>query len=334
VNVLRADSKAVESSQHSIADRRSEPRQSLPPSRYSDPPARTFDRAEYEMASSNLPSSQPEENVPVKTEKRKNEETDDYTFKNRKTVSQGSTNTTSHESSQPPLTGKDNIPQPVKSSASRPATVKLSSSCRYMSYRLVYLQYSDLISEVYCSDRSMATTPIQKIVSTSKVDDKFRLICSFRDHLPKSWDKAIIDTYVWKVFTFGGILLIALNVRPAGKVFGFAAIVMDEAGDCLTVAITGSEAEQFVGCRPDRYVSPLQCDKIDEANSVVGRICLWYRKNCGRFTLRRTRHAFGLILQFERICDRKRMRMSRKSLAGWCMAVVYCRQGRVKCRTF
>ncbi|KAK9358735.1 hypothetical protein V1504DRAFT_460095 [Lipomyces starkeyi] len=184
VNVLRADSKAVESSQHSIADRRSEPRQSLSPSRYSDPPARTFDRAEYEMASSNLPSSQPEENVPVKTEKRKNEETDDYTSKNRKTVSQGSTNTTSHESSQPPLTGKDNIPQPVKSSPSRPATVKLSSSL------------------VYCSDRSMATTPIQKIVSTSKVDDKFRLICSFRDHLPKSWDKAIIDTYFWKMFTF------------------------------------------------------------------------------------------------------------------------------------
>ncbi|ODQ73507.1 hypothetical protein LIPSTDRAFT_263324 [Lipomyces starkeyi NRRL Y-11557] len=119
VNVLRADSKAVESGQHSIADRRSEPRQSLSPSRYSDPPARTFDRAEYEIESSNLPSSQPEENVPVKTEKRKHEETDDYSSKNRKTVSQGSANTTSHESSQPPSTGKDN----------RPATVKLSSSC-------------------------------------------------------------------------------------------------------------------------------------------------------------------------------------------------------------
>ncbi|KAK9374503.1 uncharacterized protein V1513DRAFT_80646 [Lipomyces chichibuensis] len=123
MNGLRADSKAVESSQHSIADRISEPRQSLSPSRYSDPPARTFDRAEYEMAASNLPSSQPEENVALKTEKRKNEESDDHASKYRKTVSQA------NESSQSPLTGKEHIAQPVQSSPSRPATVKLSSSC-------------------------------------------------------------------------------------------------------------------------------------------------------------------------------------------------------------
>ncbi|KAK9385582.1 hypothetical protein V1515DRAFT_607896 [Lipomyces mesembrius] len=177
VNVLPADSKAVESSHHSIADRRSEPLQSPSPSRYPDPSARTFDRPEDQMASSNLPSSQPEENVPVKTEKRKNEGTDDRASKNRKTVSQA------YESSQPQLTGKENIAQPVKSSPSQPATVKLSSS-------------------LYCSDRSMVTTAIKKIVSTAKVDDTFRLICSFRDFLPKSWDQAIIDTYFWKVFTF------------------------------------------------------------------------------------------------------------------------------------
>ncbi|KAK9238601.1 hypothetical protein V1525DRAFT_341084 [Lipomyces kononenkoae] len=127
VNHPGADSKQAESSQRGMGASRSYPRQSLSPSRYSGPPARTFDRAEFEKVSDNLPSSQPEEKVPVKTAKRQNEEEDDakHSFKNQKLVSQDSTNTTSNGSRQPPSMEKDNITHPA-------ATVQLSSDCMYL----------------------------------------------------------------------------------------------------------------------------------------------------------------------------------------------------------
>ncbi|KAK9370319.1 hypothetical protein V1509DRAFT_560755 [Lipomyces kononenkoae] len=132
VNPPGTDSKPAQSRQHSMGGARSDtrPQQSLSPSRYSGTSARTFDAAEYQKVSDNLPSSQPEEKVTVKTAKRQNEDQDDELPSKRQPVSQDSTITKSESSSQPPLTKDENISQPAE-------TVKLSSDCEYLYHPLI-----------------------------------------------------------------------------------------------------------------------------------------------------------------------------------------------------
>ncbi|KAJ8099676.1 hypothetical protein POJ06DRAFT_254203 [Lipomyces tetrasporus] len=133
-NGVHADSKAVEASPHqestlSRSVGQYEPRQSLSPSRYSDPPTRTFDPADYRKASK-LPSSQSDMNPPVKGEKRKNEEADENASKRLDAVSQPSTNTEINKPSRTSLNGKENATQAVKSPPAQPAT-KLSQNSKY-----------------------------------------------------------------------------------------------------------------------------------------------------------------------------------------------------------